>query len=353
MIPGEDERDRTDTMRSAASLIMVTEGPEHRIVLVDRGEGHRVGRTFAEAFPELDDIGVPSHLDRFFRSGEPGCYVVPPLPPVSGHGIAGANLVCRPMRDAGGDVKGLLISFHDRDDERGGPHLIELLRTAQATAVGTLASSIAHELSQPLTAIGNYAAGIRRALKQPVRKGRTVDKGLEAILDSMARAGEILGGLRALNRRGPAIRKRLDWDAMMRETVIPVLAADLPEDPLRHDFSALRDIAIRGDRRQIEQVLITLISNACDAVRSRPYGRIHVIATPAADGLAQVRVEDNGRGVADDLSELLFDGLSSAQRKGAGFGLAVSRAIVEAHGGTIRVTKRAGGGTCVTFTLAI
>jgi C4-dicarboxylate-specific signal transduction histidine kinase len=226
-----------------------------------------------------------------------------------------------------------------------------LIHMSRVSAMGTMAATLAHELNQPLAAIANFAAGTRRALDSPEPSREFLERGLDAIEKSVLRAGSIIRSLRDMNNGSAARRQPLDPNPLILEAAsLAMLGAEAQVD-LRFDLAD--DVMVSADPIQIQQVVINLIRNAVDAVLNSPRREISV-STRAADGVAQIRVDDSGNGIAPELLDSLFDSFVSSKRDGMGVGLSVSRTIVEAHEGKLSAANREGGGAsfCVALPLA-
>lgn len=233
----------------------------------------------------------------------------------------------------------------------------EVAHMSRFTALGEMASTLAHEINQPLTAISNYLKGSRRILQRLDGKLGGEDAAMlrDAIgkaADQALRAGQIIRRLREFVSRGESERTveslpKLIEDASMlalvgaRENGVEVV---FRLDPHTNEVLA--------DRIQIQQVLVNLIRNAIEVLAETPPPRLLEIATAAREtGLVEVSVADSGGGLAPEVARNLFQPFVTTKRKGMGLGLSICRTIVEAHGGKISVDRRNGGGTVFRFTL--
>ena len=228
----------------------------------------------------------------------------------------------------------------------------ELSQVARVSAMGTLASTLAHELNQPLTAVANYMAGSKRLL---------LNHGAEAIpviaeaLDHAARAavqaGEIVRRLRDLVSRGEVNTQRVELPALVSE------ACELTFGDMRDRSIELRvdlgpdGVAVLADRIQLQQVLVNLLRNAGEAIENSDTKLVAVSASQAANDQVVVRIEDSGSGVAAQVKRHLFSPFVTTKETGMGVGLSICRSIVEAHGGQLWVEDAPGGGAAFCFTL--
>lgn len=217
----------------------------------------------------------------------------------------------------------------------------ELIHLSRRSAMSALATTLAHELNQPLTAIGNYVAGTRRALVDPAKNGALLERGLEAIEKCAFGAGDIIRSLRKMTSENLSGRRPVDPNALILEAAsLALVGAD---NRVRLHYDLTEGLAIDADPVQIQQVFINLIRNAVEAMEDCE--RRDVTVTTAAEGdEVHIRVEDTGHGIAPDMLETIFNSFVSSKPGGMGVGLSVSRTIAEAHGGRMTAVNRPGGG---------
>jgi len=223
----------------------------------------------------------------------------------------------------------------------------ELIHASRVTAMGAMASTLAHEVNQPLTAASNYLAAARR-MASTRQIGPELSEALEAALGSALRAGEIVRLVRDMIGKGQPIRSALDIEPVVKEAAALATAG-------AGDCSISFDIApatlVKADRVQVQQVLINLIRNACEAAKSDSV-RLHIRSAIAGTHL-EICVSDNGPGIADDILKDVFESFVTTKENGLGIGLSISRTIVEAHGGRIKASNLPGGGAAITFSLPL
>ena len=227
----------------------------------------------------------------------------------------------------------------------------ELIHVARRSAMGAMAATLAHELNQPLAAIGNFAAGTRRALQDPEASREFLESGLEAIEKGAFRAGSIIRMLREMNDGSAVRRQLLDPNPLIIEAAsLATLGID---DQIMPRFDLADDMRVLVDPVQIQQVIINLIRNAVEAVQDMARREI-MVSAHMREGVAEIRIDDSGPGIAPELRDSLFDSFVSSKPGGMGVGLSISRTIVEAHGGRLSATNREGGGAsfCVALPLA-
>ncbi|MET4632686.1 PAS domain S-box protein [Kaistia defluvii] len=228
----------------------------------------------------------------------------------------------------------------------------ELVHISRVTAMGEIASTLAHELNQPLSAVANYLRGSRRLLENATPENiPKVRAALESAADQALRAGEIIRRLRDFLARGET-EKRVESLARLIEEASALALVGAKEKGIRIRFELAPDVDLLfGDRVQIQQVLVNLMRNAIDAMEEGG-GRDLVISSEVETGdMIRVKVSDRGTGIAPDVMARLFQPFLTTKQNGMGVGLSICRTIVEAHGGRIWAEGNPGGGTVFNFTV--
>jgi signal transduction histidine kinase len=229
----------------------------------------------------------------------------------------------------------------------------DLSHIGRVSALGELTASLAHELNQPLTAILSNAQAAQRLLAAGVVNLPEVREILDDIVADDKRAGDMIHRLRGLLKKGDLAFASLDLNEIVGEVAWLVRSdAVLRNVSLRLEFAD--DLpSVRGDRVQLQQVVLNLVLNGLEAMReSRAGERILVIRT-ARDGEAAVRVavQDAGPGIDDKDLDRMFEPLYTTKAEGLGMGLAIVRTIIDAHGGGLGASNNPQGGATVHFTL--
>ncbi|HKI18069.1 MAG TPA: ATP-binding protein [Isosphaeraceae bacterium] len=234
--------------------------------------------------------------------------------------------------------------------------LVEQLGHAdRTTMIGEMASSLAHELNQPLGAIANYAEGCLIALKSPTPAIDEVTSAIERLLESTLRAGRIIGQVRRfVTRHGPN-REWFDPNRTVGE-VEEILAAEATRAGITVLVKPAPQLPLLwGDPTQIQQVLINLVRNAFESLRqSQVDGPKVIMRTEHDDDNGVIfEVEDNGEGIEPSKLNRVFDAYYSTRAEGMGMGLAICRSIVEAHQGQLQVKSDQGTRTVFQFILPV
>ena len=228
----------------------------------------------------------------------------------------------------------------------------ELVHISRLTAMGEMASTLAHELNQPLSAITNYLNGSRRLLgDERGEKSTTIRTALDKASEQAVRAGQIIRRLRDFVSRGESER-RVESIAKLVEEASALALVGAKDRGIRVQFKFHPAVdLVLADRVQIQQVLLNLIRNAMDAMEKSPSRELSVSVSPLEDRYIRVSVADSGTGIAPEIAEQLFQPFVTTKREGMGVGLSISRTIIEAHGGKIWAERGHNGGTIFHFTL--
>jgi len=230
----------------------------------------------------------------------------------------------------------------------------ELIFMGRFTALGEMASTLAHELNQPLTAATSYLHGARRLLdKEDQPDLAMMRQAVEGAAAQTLRAGEIIKRLREFVARGESEQQVEDLPKLAEEAAaLAMVGARETDVRISFDFDA-RAPQVLADKVQIQQVLLNLIRNAIEAMQGHARRELSIASHRLDDGMVEITVADTGTGIAPEIASRLFQPFVTSKKTGMGVGLSISRTIVESHGGRIRAEARPGGGTIFHMTLRL
>ena len=246
------------------------------------------------------------------------------------------------------NIYGLDVTETRQAEERARHHQNELLHVARLSSMGEMATGLAHELNQPLAAIINYANGAKRRFAGGA-SGAELLEPLEQITAQATRAAQIIKWLRGLVERQNPSYRLVDVNDMVAEVLsfmdfeIRTAGIDLSID------YAERLPLIYVDLVQIEQVLLNLLRNACDAVAENTHEKRLWLVTMVQHDRVEIEVTDNGVGMSEETRQRLFEPFYTTKKTGMGMGLAISQTILEQHRAQIRVDSLATQGTRFTL----
>ncbi|WP_165354800.1 PhnD/SsuA/transferrin family substrate-binding protein [Tropicimonas sp. IMCC6043] len=263
------------------------------------------------------------------------------------HSVRAETLVRRRTRALNAANAGLKheISERHRAEEADRRHRRELEHVARLSILGEMASSIAHELNQPLSAISNYAQGCMMRLRAGRMDAAAMEQAAGEIASQADRAALVIKRIRAFVRKRETQMAPLDLGELVRECAA-LFEATTHRAGVRVEMLLAPDLPpVVADRVQLQQVVLNLVQNAVDAMAATPPDdRRLVIRTTRApdpargDGLA-LSVRDRGAGMAADAMDRFAEPFYTTKAEGIGLGLALSRSIVEAHDGTLRAVR--------------
>ena len=247
------------------------------------------------------------------------------------------------------------ISARKQAEAQTRQHREELAHLSRVAIMGEIAGSLAHELNQPLTGIVNNASAGRRF----IAKGRAdlpkLDSLFEAVVADGRRAGEIIRGIRSMVRKGEEIRSPVNLN-----DVITSVLGFVHSDALGHHCALITETRselplVEADQVQLQQVLLTLVVNAFEAMRETPVAerRLIIRSERESEGRVRVSVRDFGIGLPLEGPQQIFEQFFSTKREGMGMGLAIARSIIASHGGQLAAANAQGGGANVHFSLPV
>ena len=230
----------------------------------------------------------------------------------------------------------------------------ELAHVARLSVMGEMVAAIGHEIGQPLHAISTFASASQRALQ--ANRPDTIEKVADwsgKIQQQVTRAGEIIRRLRGFTRLAEAQREPFDVNQAVLESVA-LVARDVQQHMAHTETHLAATLpAVYADRLQVEQVLVNLLRNACEAMEQTSGRRLIGIETVQNEGYAQVAVRDRGVGMTDEQMQSAFKAFYTTKPEGTGIGLAISRRIIEEYGGRLWATRNDDAGMTFFFTLPL
>ena len=349
----------------APGFIATSQGEEHRFTFANAsylrfvGRDQLVGRTVAEAMPEIVDQGFIDLLDKVYQTGEP--FVGESMKIEIADPETGAvkqrysDFIYQPVRDAKGVITGLFCEGYDVTEQRHTADSLsalqsELIHVSRINAMGTMATTLAHELNQPLSAIANYTAGMRLLVKSQREDDGQLSQALHGIDEAAHRAAEIIRSLREQTRRSEPARNAFNLKVAIDDSLRLVRATADPSVLLADDIAD--DLMMFADRIQIQQVVINLLRNACDATLASDQRQVTIAAKQVGEDVI-VSVVDTGVGVPLTAAECIFERAASPKEDGMGLGLSISRTIIDAHHGRIWLEKSGPEGSEFRFSVPL
>lgn len=254
-----------------------------------------------------------------------------------------------PLIDANGKQSGWMGSMVDITerklaDERARQQQDRLQSTARLIAMGEMASSIAHELNQPLAAISSYCTGAVNLLRNKT-PAQEVIPALDKAVEQAQRAGQVIRRIYNLARHTGDRFESVDLGERI-DAALGLMDADLRQRSIQVRRDVAAHILVEGDPVLLEQALFNLFRNAVESMRdTAPEQRQIAVALGSADDYGVLTIADRGCGIAADVADKLFDPLFTTKVEGMGMGLAICRSVVENHRGRLSFEANREGGT--------
>jgi two-component system sensor kinase FixL len=316
-----------------------------------------IGQNVNILMPEPDKTRHDGYLERYLKTNDPHIIGIGRI--VTGKRRDGTTF---PMHLSVGQTQrgddlyftGFVrdLTEHQQTQARLQELQSELVHVSRLTAMGEMASALAHELNQPLAAISNYMKGSRRLLAGSQDPNTPkVESALDRAAEQALRAGQIIRRLRDFVSRGESEKRVESLSKLIEEAGALGLAGAREQNvQLRFRFDPHADFVL-ADRVQIQQVLVNLFRNALEAMAQSPRRELVVANSRIADDMIEVEVSDTGSGFQGDVIPNLFQTFFTTKETGMGVGLSISRSIIEAHGGRMWAESNASGGATFRFTL--
>lgn len=316
-----------------------------------------IGRNVDILMPEPDRSRHDSYIERYRRTGERRIIGIGRV--VTGQRKDGSTF---PMHLSVGEMRsserrhfiGFIRDLTERHETQAKLQELQanLFHVSRLSALGEMASNLAHELNQPLAAINNYLKGCQRLLQEDDgARAATIRDALDKAAAQALRAGEI-------------IRRLRDFVARRESDKTIVKVSRLIEEASALALVGARELGVRVHRRidpqvqsvladgiQIQQVLVNLFRNALEAMQASPRRELDVKVIPKDNAMAEFIISDTGPGIAPEILPRLFQAFVTTKETGMGVGLSISKTIIEAHGGHLWVEPNPAGGTIFRFTL--
>jgi two-component system sensor kinase FixL len=316
-----------------------------------------IGQNVSVLMPEPDRSRHDSYLERYRSDGERRIIGIGRI--VAGRRADGSTF---PMHLSVGEAKwgdrryftGFVRDLTEQQRTQASLERMqaELTHVSRLSAMGEMASALAHELNQPLAAISNYMKGSRRLLAaSPDPNAAKIESALDRAAEQAIRAGQIIRRLRDFVLRGESERRIESVAKLVEEAAALALVGSREQGLLlKFELDPACDRVV-ADRVQIQQVLVNLMRNATEAMAESPRRELVVSSGPVADGLVEIAVADTGQGLPEAVRANLFQPFFTTKEAGMGVGLSISRTIVESHGGKLSAEANPAGGATFRLTL--
>src|SRR6266478_3367295 len=305
-----------------------------------------------------DRGGVIEHVQKAVREG--GDYAIEFRIVLPGGTVRHIQGLGHPVFSASGELTEVVGTQLDVTERKRAEEERERLRQVQAdlahinrvTTMGELTASLAHEIKQPIAAAVTNANTCLRWLGRDEPDVAEAREAASRIIKDVTRASDIISRVRLLFQKGPPQRESLDVNGIIEEMI-----AMLRNEASRYSISVSSDLAsdlpkIRADHVQLQQVLMNLMLNGIEAMMDRqPPGRLTVKSQQAEYDQILISIGDTGAGLSPEQAEQIFNAFFTTKARGTGMGLAISRSIIESHGGHLWAADNSPRGATFCFTL--
>jgi PAS domain S-box-containing protein len=314
-----------------------------------RSRGELIGRSLFELMPEHEREGAMAYVRSLISDAAAGNYEHEVIAQDSR--LAWQQWKDRAIRNSKGEVVELQGVGRDITELKRAKREVrerrkEVTHLTRVASLGELSGALAHELNQPLTAILSNAQAAQRMLARKVIDLPEVREILQDIVLDDNRASEVIRRLRALFKKGDARLQPLNINEVAAE-VLNLAHSELVTHHVAASSRMAPDLPpVSADRIQLQQVLLNLVVNACEAMDTKdPAGRSLNVSTGLQEsGLVTIEIADRGTGLPPDAIERIFDSFYTTKTNGMGLGLSISRAIITAHGGRLSARNNGDGG---------
>ena len=321
-----------------------------------RSREELVGSPFIGLIPESERAAALEHIKAIGQNHHGDPYELQVVRPDGSfgwqqwtdHAIRNTGGAVVELQGIGRDVTDLKIADMEVAQRRK-----EVTHLTRVAILGELSGALAHELNQPLTAILSNAQAAQRLLARAPADLATVGEILDDIVTDDLRAGEVITRLRALLKKDEGSFQPLDVNDVSTE-VLALAHSELIERRVTVDTRLAPGLpSVRGDRVQLQQVMLNLLLNACEAMSANgPAERMLTVSTALdGDGLLLTSIADRGSGIPPDAADRLFEPFFTTKPHGLGLGLSICRSIIDAHGGRLWADNNPDGGATFTFAL--
>lgn len=335
--------------------VNITDGESRMVFVSDRfcemtgyTRDELLGRTGAMlTVPEQHDAWLRSHAQR--RDGKSESHALT-LKRKDGE-LLHVWISPSPQFDAQGTYQGSLnvvldITDRRRAEDKAREHLDQLAHVARVASMGEMASAIAHEINQPLTAIANYANASLRLMKGGNLSAEETADTMQRLATEAERAGAVVRKMRGFVRAEDARPVALRVDELF-DDVLRLTGAEARLYDVEVDAAPAGDLPpLFADAIQIQQILLNLVRNACEAIEAcdAKKRQVTLSARRCDDAMIEICVQDTGPGLTEPATEKVFEAFYTTKSEGIGIGLALSRSIADAHGGRLWAEASSAGG---------